>query len=176
MFLVESGAAGPLFYFAPLVMNSKSPLIEQIEQLVNPVLEQESAELVLAEFVHEHGTWVLRLYVDKPTGVTLDDCARVSDRVGRMLDATNVIPQSYSLEVSSPGLYRPLRKEKDFERFKGERAEVHLYAPINGRRNFKGVIEGVDGGNVQIKDVTAQVFSLPLSGIAKAKLDPEIKI
>jgi ribosome maturation factor RimP len=157
-------------------MATKSVLIEEIERLIEPVLQEHGAELVMVEFVHEHGSWVLRLYVDKPLGVTLDDCATISEHVGRNLDATNLIQQAYALEVSSPGLYRPLRKEKDFQRFKGERAEIHMYAPINGRRNFKGIIEGVGDGNVQIKDVMDQVFSLPMSGIAKAKLDPEIKI
>jgi ribosome maturation factor RimP len=157
-------------------MTSKGVLIEQIEQLAEPVLQEHGAELVLVEFLHEHGSWVLRFFLDKPNGITLDDCATISEHLGRILDATDVISQSYSLEVSSPGIYRPLRKEKDFERFKGERADIHLFAPINGRRNFKGTIEGVAEGNVQIKDVAQQVFLLPLSGIAKAKLDPEIKI
>ena len=157
-------------------MATKNILIEQIEQLVDPVLKEHGAEIVLVEFVHEHGSWVLRFFLDKPNGITLDDCAVISEHLGRILDASNIIQQSYSLEVSSPGVYRPLRKEQDFQRFKGERADIHLYAPINGRRHFRGVIEGAGEGNVQIKDVAAQVFSLPLAGIAKAKLDPEIKI
>jgi ribosome maturation factor RimP len=157
-------------------MSQKNVLIEQIEQLVEPVLQEQGTELVLVEFVHEHGSWVLRFFLDKPQGITLDDCATLSEHLGRILDASGLIQQSYSLEVSSPGVYRPLRKEKDFERFKGERADIHLYAPINGRRHFRGVIEGVADGSVKIKDVMAQEFSLPLSGISKAKLDPEIKI
>ncbi|OGR93342.1 MAG: hypothetical protein A2992_06025 [Elusimicrobia bacterium RIFCSPLOWO2_01_FULL_59_12] len=157
-------------------MTAKSLLIEQIEQLAEPVLQEHGAELVLVEFLHGHGAWVLRFFLDKPEGITLDDCARISEHLGRILDASNVIPQSYSLEVSSPGVYRPLRKEKDFERFKGERVDINLYAPINGRRHYRGTIEGVAEGTVQVKDVAQQVFSLPLSGIAKAKLNPEIKI
>ena len=172
---VKSGAAGPLFYFEPK-MSTKSVLIEQIEELATPVLQEHGAELVYVEFVHEHGQWVLRFFLDKPGGITLDDCATISEHLSRNLDATNLISQSYSLEVSSPGLYRPLRKEKDFERFKGERADIQLYAPLNGRRHFRGTIEGVAEGQVQVKDVSEQIFSLPLSGIAKAKLDPEIKI
>jgi ribosome maturation factor RimP len=157
-------------------MSAKSVLIDQIEQLAAPVLQEHNAELVLAEFVHEHGQWVLRFFLDKPGGITLDDCATLSDHLSRILDATDVIAQSYSLEVSSPGIYRPLRKEKDFERFRGEFADINLFAPINGRRHFRGTIESVGEGHVQLKDTANQVFSLPLSGIAKAKLDPEIII
>src|SRR4051812_16029126 len=157
-------------------MGTKSALIEQIEKLADPVLQEHGAELVMVEFVHEHGSWVLRFFLDKPGGITLDDCATISEHLGRNLDATPLIAQSYSLEVSSPGIYRPLRKEKDFERFKGERADIHLYAPINGRRHFRGTIEGVREGVVDVKDSEDHVFSLPLSGISKAKLDPEIKI
>jgi len=156
-------------------MPTKSVLIEQIEQLVEPVLQEHGAEMVLVEFVHEHGSWILRFFLDKPGRITLDDCAKISEHLGRILDASNLIPQSYSLEVSSPGIYRPLCKVKDFERFKGEKVDINLYAPLNGRRHFKGTIEAVQEDNVQIKDVTQQVYSLPLSGIAKAKLDPEIR-
>jgi ribosome maturation factor RimP len=157
-------------------MSSKSVLIDQIEQLSEPLLQEHQVELVLVEFVHEHGTWVLRYFLDKAGGITLDDCANLSHLLGRMLDAANVISQSYSLEVSSPGIYRPLRKLKDFERFKGERVDINLFAPINGRRHFRGTIEGVGEDHVQVKDTAQQLFTLPLSGISKAKLDPEIKI
>src|SRR5438105_3525411 len=157
-------------------MSTKSVLIDQIEQLADPVLKEHGAELVFVEFVHEHGSGVLRFFLDKSGGITLDDCATISEHLGRNLDASNLIQQSYSLEVSSPGIYRPLRKEKDFERFKGERADIHLYAPINGRRHFRGTIENVHEGFVDVKDAAAEVFSLPVSSISKAKLDPEIKI
>ena len=156
--------------------NAKSALIEQVEQLSGPVLQEHQAELVDLQFVHEHGQWVLRYFLDKPNGITLDDCAEISDHLGRILDATDVIKQSYSLEVSSPGLYRPLRKESDFQRFKGERVEVTLFAPINGRRHFKGTIEGTESGSVSVRDSMGELFTLPLANMAKANLDPEIKI
>src|SRR4051794_11086356 len=132
-------------------MSTKSVLIEQVEQVVAPVLAEHEAELVYVEFVHEHGNWVLRFFLDKGNGITLDDCAKISEHLSRVLDATDLIAQSYSLEVSSPGIYRPLRKEKDFARFKGERADIHLYAPINGRRHFRGTIEDVHDGQVDVK-------------------------
>jgi len=157
-------------------MTAKSVLVEQIEQLAEPVLQEHGAELVFVEFLHEHGQWVLRFYLDKPNGITLDDCADISAHLGRNLDATDLIPQAYTLEVSSPGINRPLRKQKDFERFQGERADIHLFAPIDGRRHFRGTIESVTNEYVQVKDTMQQLFLLPLSGISKARLDPEIKI
>ncbi len=154
----------------------RSIVVEEVERLVAPILDKQKMELVDTQFLHEHGRWVLRLFLDKEGGVTLDDCAQMSDRLGRMLDATSVISQSYSLEVSSPGLNRPLRKEHDFRRFLGQRADITIFAPLDGRRHFRGIIHGVEEGNVVIQDVTEQLFSLPLSGIAKARLDPEITI
>src|SRR6059058_1422820 len=116
--------------------NAKSVLIEQIEQLAGPVLQEHGAELVDLQFVHEHGQWVLRFFLDKEGGITLDDCATISDHIGRILDATDLIKPNYSLEVSSPGINRPLKKEADYRRFIGERVDVTLYAPLNGRRHF----------------------------------------
>ena len=154
----------------------KSPLVGQIEQLAVPVLQEHGAELVDLEFVHDHGQWVLRFFLDRPGGITLDDCAAISDHLGRILDATDLITQSYSLEVSSPGLNRPLRKESDYVRFAGERVDVTLYAPLNGRRHYRGRLHGFKDGVVQVEDYTQQVFALPLAQIAKARLDPEIEI
>jgi ribosome maturation factor RimP len=153
----------------------KNQLLEKIEALATPVLAEHQAELVNLEYLHEHGNWVLRFFVDKPGGITLDDCATLSDHLGRTLDATDPIPQGYSLEVSSPGIFRPLRKEKDFRQFLGERVEVKLCAPIEGRRNFRGTLTAADPENVTVI-VEGKTVVLPFSGIAKANLDPEITI
>lgn len=156
--------------------HSKSQLISQLEALSDPVLREHNAELVDLQWVHEHGQWVLRYFLDKPKGITLDDCAVISEHLGRTLDAADVIPQSYSLEVSSPGVYRPLKKEQDFKRFNGERVDVTMFAPINGRRHFKGTIEGFADGALSLKDTAGAQFFLPLADMAKAHLDPEIEI
>jgi len=148
--------------------------MEQIEHVAAPVLAEHAAELVDAMFVHEHGQWVLRFYVDKAGGVTLDDCAAISDHLGRNLDATDIIKQSYSLEVSSPGINRPLKKESDYQRFIGEKVDVTLYAPLNGRRHFKGTLQSVNSGVVIVQEAPQQSFALPLADVAKARLDPEI--
>ena len=112
----------------------------------------------------------------KKNGITLDDCAVISEHVGRILDATDVIKQRYSLEVSSPGINRPLKKEADYKRFVGERVDVTLYAPLNGRRHFKGTLQSVNAGVVVVEAEPQQVFALPLADVAKAKLDREIHI
>lgn len=156
--------------------NQKTVLLEQIEKLVEPVLAQNEMEMVNLEFTHEHGQWVLRFFLDKKGGITLDDCARMSDRMGAILDAADIVRQSYSLEVSSPGVYRPLRKEADYLRFKGERVEVSLYAPINGRRHIKGKIASLEGGVLVVEEAPGTQFSLPLADVAKANLDPDIEI
>ncbi len=156
--------------------NAKSVLIEQIEQLTTPVLQEHGAELVDVQFVHEHGQWVLRFFLDKEGGITLGDCAIISDHLGRILDATDLIKQSYSLEVSSPGINRPLKKEADYQRFIGEKVDVTLYAPLNGRRHFKGTLQSVNSGVVIVQEAPQVSFALPLTDVAKAKLDPEIHI
>lgn len=156
--------------------NAKSLLIEQIEQLIAPVLQEHGAEEVDAQFVHEHGQWILRFFLDKPCGITLDDCAALSDHIGRILDAADIIKQRYSLEISSPGINRPLKKESDYQRFVGERVDVTLYAPLNGRRHFKGTLQSVNAGIVVVEEAPQQTFALPLADVAKAKLDPEIVI
>jgi ribosome maturation factor RimP len=154
--------------------NTKSILIEQIEQIAAPVLAEHSAELVDIVFVHENGQWVLRFFLDKPGGITLEDCARISEHLGRNLDATDVIKQSYTLEVSSPGINRALKKEADYQRFIGERVDVTLYAPLNGRRHFKGTIQSVNSGTVIVQEAPQQSFALALADVAKARLDPDI--
>jgi ribosome maturation factor RimP len=156
--------------------NAKSLLIEQIEQLTTPVLQEHGAEQVDLQFVHEYGQWVLRFFLDKPGGITLDDCATISDHIGRILDAADVIQQHYSLEVSSPGINRPLKKESDYQRFVGEKVDVTLYAPLNGRRHFKGKLQSVNAGVAVVEVEPQQTFALPLADVAKARLDPEIRI
>jgi ribosome maturation factor RimP len=156
------------------VGTAKSLTIEQIEQIAAPVLAEHGAELVDLNYVHEHGRWVLRFFLDKAGGITLADCATISDHLGRNLDAADIIKSSYALEVSSPGVRRPLKKEADYQRFIGERVEVTLYAPLNGRRRFKGTLQAVNSGVVIVQEAPQISFALPLADVAKAKLDPEI--
>ena len=115
-----------------------------------PVIEANHFELVDVEFVKEAGTRYLRLYIDKEGGITIDDCELVSRAFGDLLDQEDFIEESYILEVSSPGLGRPLKKEKDFLYFMGEKIEVKLFRPLEGSNNWVGRLTGYQDGRFTI--------------------------
>ncbi|RUM89338.1 MAG: ribosome maturation factor RimP [Thermodesulfatator sp.] len=148
-------------------------LIKEVWELVEPVVLARGLELVEIEWQREPRGWVLRIYIDKPGGVTLGDCVRVSEVVGDLLDAKDLIHHSYHLEVSSPGIERPLRKKEDFERFAGDRVRVVLREPLSGRRAFTGILRGLEGDQVVLELEEGEV-RLPYTGIKKAHLKPEI--
>ncbi|MGH8371452.1 MAG: ribosome maturation factor RimP [Gammaproteobacteria bacterium] len=141
---------------------------ETLLNMLEPVVATLGYELVELEF---HGG-LLRIYIDQPDGVTLDDCERVSRQVSSVLDVEDPIPGAYSLEVSSPGLDRPLRKLSDFQRFAGHRVKLELTLPLDGRRRFAGILTGVDGDEVLV-DVEGTQFRLPFTQMGKAHLVPE---
>lgn len=124
---------------------------KDIEALLTPLIEQEGAELVDMQWRKEGPQWVLRLFLDKPNGVTLDDCAYFSDRVGAALDEGDKITRSYVLEVSSPGLDRVIKKDKDFARFAGKPVKLRLKLPDNGQRRFTGILKGLNEGKVEVQ-------------------------
>lgn len=119
--------------------------------LVLPVVGKLKFELVDVEFLKEGPNWYLRVYIDKPGGITIDDCQAVSGELGEKLDAADPVDMSYILEVSSPGLDRPLKKESDFERFKGEQVEIRLFQPMDGKKVFEGELLGLYDNKVNIK-------------------------
>jgi ribosome maturation factor RimP len=131
---------------------AKKKVEEIVEELALPVVEELSFELVDVEFLKEGANWYLRVYIDKQGGITIDDCQAVSERLSDMLDQKDPIRQSYILEVSSPG-ERPLKKDRDYERFRGEFVEVKLYQPLNGKKIFEGELLGLKGDIVEIKTV-----------------------
>jgi ribosome maturation factor RimP len=145
---------------------------ETLLNMLEPAVAALGYELVELEFHPQGRGSVLRLYIDQPDGVTLDDCERVSRQVSALLDVEDPIPGAYSLEVSSPGLDRPLRKLSDFQRFAGQRAKLELTLPIDGRRRFTGVLAGVEGEHV-LMDVDGTQFRLPYAQMGKAHLVPE---
>lgn len=144
--------------------------VKQLEPIIAPVVTGQGYELVDVEFKNEMGGWVLRVFIDKDGGVSLDDCANVSRELSAVLDVEDVIPQHYSLEVSSPGLNRPLRKASDFARFVGQKAKIRTRHPVGeSRRNFSGTLVAVEGGKVKI-DVGDQVCEVPVDDVEKANL------
>jgi ribosome maturation factor RimP len=147
---------------------------EELEKLIEPVVKAQEMELVDLQYVSEQGKKVLRVFLDKKGGMQLSDCERVSGLLGELLDTSELLPESYVLEVSSPGIDRVLKKEKDFVRFKGERVRITLYAPIEGQRNFLGPIVEAGNGAVTIADVSGKQVVVPLDKIARARLDPQL--
>jgi ribosome maturation factor RimP len=146
---------------------------DNVQKLVAPAVESLGYELVGVEFLPQGGHGLLRVYIDSEAGITLADCQRVSHQLSGVLDVEDVIKGRYHLEVSSPGLDRPLFEAKHFERFAGSQVNVKLAAPINGRRKLRGVLQGMKGDDV-VLDVDGEVISVPLSAIDKANLVPEI--
>ena len=132
-------------------MSEKTERIEaRAEALILPIVEKQQFELVDVEYVKEAGTWYLRAYIDKPGGITVDDCELVSRAFEAELDREDLIPEAYILEVSSPGLGRPLKKEKDYQRAMGQEIEIHTYKPVDGDKIFFGILESYDADTVTI--------------------------
>lgn len=143
---------------------------KEIEALLTPLIEQEGGELVDLQWRKEGPQWVLRLFLDKPNGITLDDCAYFSDRVGATLDEGDKIAKSYVLEVSSPGLDRVIKKDKDFERFAGKPVKLRLKLPENGQRRFAGVLQGLNEGKVSVQ-VEKELKAFARENIDELRLD-----
>jgi ribosome maturation factor RimP len=147
-----------------------------IEDLTRPILERNGMELVDVTYRLESGRWVLRVFIDKPGGVNLDDCAFISHQIEDLIEVDDVIPQRYFLEVSSPGLDRVLKKEADFQRFCGEKASVKTREALAGRRNFKGRILRCEQGVLEMEDTEGARFEFSLDEIEKARLEYSGKI
>jgi ribosome maturation factor RimP len=144
----------------------------QLTQLARSVVEPMGYELVGVEYMQRGGGAVLRVYIDTPDGVTLDDCTAVSHQLSGVLDVEDPIQGHYDLEVSSPGLDRPLFGEAHYLRFRGQRAKVRLGDKLEGRRNFEGVLAGVADGHLLL-EVDGELRKLPLDLVESARLVPE---
>jgi ribosome maturation factor RimP len=145
-------------------------IVKRVRTMIDPILFQEGLELADIEYRRESKGWVLRLYLDKEGGVTLDDCTRVSQEVGRNLDIEDLIQAPYTLEVSSPGLTRSLKTEKDFIKYCYHWVKVKTFDPIENRRSFKGRLLGVSEDKIEIES-DGGIFQIPLNNVAKANLE-----
>jgi ribosome maturation factor RimP len=151
-------------------MRSEREVIEQVESLLLPILRDEGLESVDIEFIRSGRRWVLRLFIDKEGGVTISDCERVSREFGRLLDVEDIIDHAYTLEVSSPGLTRPLRKMEDFVRYRGKTCRIVTSEKVEGRTDFRGIINTVSSDSLEIQGELG-VFTIPFCAIKKARLE-----
>jgi ribosome maturation factor RimP len=151
---------------------------EQIRQLAEPMLASIGIELIQVECLKMKTRWLVRIYMDREKGgVTLDDCALVSNQLGDLLDVHDVPPGPYTLEVSSPGLDRPLQRDKDFLKYRGSRINLRLGEKIDGRRNFCGELtdyEDGEGGKVLVVTVGGKTYRIPREAVLKANLVYEL--
>lgn len=152
-----------------------SSVVETVTELVTPILDERHFELVDAEFVKEGKSWYLRIYIDKPGGINIEECALVSDLLGEKLDDcdSDPIPQAYFLEVSSPGAERPLKKERDYERALNSYIHVSLYQPLEGNKVYEGTMVDLkpDELTLEYMDKTRQkTIVIPRKQIAQARL------
>ena len=148
--------------------------IDAIESLVSPVAEAEGCELVEVELAGKSGFWILRIFIDKEGGVTVEDCAAVSRQISLLIDAEDIIDEKYTLEVSSPGLTRPLKKPDHYKRAIGKLATVRLRQPVDDKRVIAGVITAVDEAFVTvITKETGEEIAIGFENISKANLEFE---
>jgi len=148
---------------------AKKRIEEIVEELALPIVEKNSFELVDIEFVKEGQNWYLRVYIDKDGGINIDDCQIVSEELSDRLDEVDPIKQSYFLEVSSPGLDRPLKTERDFEKNKGQKVEIKLYKPIDGKKSFEGELIGLINNKIVIKQDDIETFEFDRDAVASVK-------
>lgn len=150
-----------------------SKVIDLVEKLAQPILQEMELELVDIEYVKEGKNWFLRVFIDKEQGVDIEDCGLVSEKLSVALDEVDPIPHNYFLEVSSPGAERPLKKEKDFLRAIGKHVHVRTYEPIDGEKIFEGKLLDYSEGTLTIEvriKTRLKTFVIPMEKVAKARL------
>ena len=149
-------------------------ILEKVEKEIAPALTHMGYDLIERELVLESGRFTLRLFIDKEGGVNVGDCERVSHGIGDLIEVKEIVPVAYNLEISSPGILRPLRRREDFLKYSGSIIRLKTLAPIDGRSNYKGILEGIIGDDV-VMIVDETHFKIPLNMLAKARIEEEIK-
>ncbi len=145
---------------------------DRIAAALEPVVTGMGYEWVGVEYIPQRGSALLRIYIDAPAGVTVDDCALVSHQVSGVLDVEDIVKGRYYLEVSSPGADRPLFTREHYQRFCGQKVQLRMAFPLEGRRKFSGVLQGLENDNVLVLEED-RVFAVPLAQIEKARLVPD---
>ncbi|MBV9924187.1 MAG: ribosome maturation factor RimP [Acidobacteria bacterium] len=156
-------------------MTDETSIEARVREIARRAAEERGVELVHVEFAGGARAPVVRVFIDRPGGVTHEDCSEVSTHVGTVLDVEDFIPATYTLEVSSPGLERGLYGLADFEKFAGSLAKMKTRNPVNGQRNFRGRIEGVEGEEILFEDKTTGRVRVPASEVVKANLEIDVE-
>jgi len=164
---------GSTRFFSLNGMVSDTVIIEKIANILAPIVDDERLELVEIEFKPVNKRWLLRVYIDKEGGVTIDDCAYVSRELARHLDVEDIIMHPYTLEISSPGLTRPLKKSEDFVRNRGKTCRIITRDEVGGKNEFMGEIGETAFDKVEIKEKIG-IFTIPIYAIKKAHLEFEL--
>lgn len=154
---------------------SKRLIEEKIREIAGRAAEKNGVQLVHAEITGAAKNRSVRIFIDKPAGITHDDCVAVSREVDEMLDKEDLISTAYVLEVSSPGLERGLYQPEDFERFAGNLARIKTYQAIDGQKNYRGRIVGIEGTEILFDDLTSGEVKIPHEAIAKAHLEIDVE-
>ena len=153
---------------------ASSSVADRVQAIAERVAIDHGLELVHAEVAGPDNKPIVRIFIDKPNGVTHQDCSEVSLHVGTVLDVEDFIHASYTLEVSSPGIERGLYKRQDYERFAGSLAKLRTRKPIQGQRNFRGRLLGIDGEDILFEDRTSGPVRVPFEVVAKANLEMDV--
>jgi ribosome maturation factor RimP len=153
---------------------ASSSVEDRVQAIAERVAIDHGLELVHAEVAGPDNKPIVRIFIDKPNGVTHQDCSEVSLHVGTVLDVEDFIHASYTLEVSSPGIERGLHKRQDYERFAGSLAKMRTRKPVNGQRNFRGRLLGIDGEDILFEDRTSGRVRVPFEVVAKANLEMDV--
>ncbi|HKB64463.1 MAG TPA: ribosome maturation factor RimP [Pyrinomonadaceae bacterium] len=153
---------------------ASSSVEDRVQAIAERVAIDHGLELVHAEVAGPDNKPIVRIFIDKPNGVTHEDCSEVSLHVGTVLDVEDFIHASYTLEVSSPGIERGLYKRQDYERFAGSLAKLRTRKPVNGQRNFRGRLLGIDGEDILFEDRTSGRVRVPFEVVAKANLEMDV--
>lgn len=156
---------------------SKGRVVDIVEQLSLPIVQEAGLELVDVEYKKEGGNWYLRVFIDKPGGVDVDDCSHVSELLSERLDEVDPIPAAYFLEVSSPGAERPLRNPTDYERAVGQHVHVSLYEPVQGVKSVEGVLIRYTGELAEVEwndRAVLRRLEIPVERIASARLSVQL--
>jgi ribosome maturation factor RimP len=154
-------------------LQSPDGIVRSVWVVLEPHLAQAGFELIEVQLGHAGQDVLLRLFIDKEGGVTIDDCAVATRLVNPVLDLEDLIKEHYMLEVSSPGIERPLRKEDHFRRYAGQHAKVKTHTPVGGKKRFSGILKGVTDGMIDI-ECDGTTISVHLENIEKAHLAPDL--